>query len=297
MSVQHRCRNNSLRRHIIRRPAVGTAAAESNGGTKVVRPGDCSCSCFKEAVCIDAERIYDSCSDKDCLEDLQVFFSDKTQPIIDKAASIKCKKVKVLNVCVDVESVPFNKGFYSVDMTFYFLVELSVYLSPGTPAVNCCGISYFSKKVILYGSEANARVFSSHTGCCNGNEQLTAMPNAVVQIVDPICLACRYVECPEKTCCPGAVIPCQICTQVGGSFQDVPVSKEVYITLGLFTIVQLQRKVQMMVPAYDFCIPDKESEYSTGDPCEMFKKIQFPMEDFFPPRLDDFKGDCDCCNG
>ena len=265
--------------------------------SKVVRPGDCSCSCFKEAVCIDAERIYDSCSDKDCLEDLQVFFSDKTQPIIDKAASIKCKKVKVLNVCVDVESVPFNKGFYSVDMTFYFLVELSVYLSPGTPAVNCCGISYFSKKVILYGSEANARVFSSHTGCCNGNEQLTAMPNAVVQIVDPICLACRYVECPEKTCCPGAVIPCQICTQVGGSFQDVPVSKEVYITLGLFTIVQLQRKGQMMVPAYDFCIPDKESEYSTGDPCEMFKKIQFPMEDFFPPRLDDFKGDCDCCNG
>ena len=34
----------------------------------VIRPGDTSC--FKEAVCIDAERIYDSCSDKDCLEDL-----------------------------------------------------------------------------------------------------------------------------------------------------------------------------------------------------------------------------------
>ena len=30
-------------------------------------------SCFKEAVCINAQRIYDSCSDKDCLEDLQVF--------------------------------------------------------------------------------------------------------------------------------------------------------------------------------------------------------------------------------
>ena len=183
---------------------------------KAFRPNDCTC--FKEAVCIDAERIYDgSCSDKDCLEDLQVFFSDKTQPIIDKAASIKCKKVKVINVCVDVASVPFNKGFYSVDMTFYFLVELSAYLSPGTPAVNCCGISYFSKKVILYGSEANARVFSSHSGCCSNNEQMTAMPNAVVQIVDPICSsACRYVECPAKTCCPGSVIPCQICTQVGG---------------------------------------------------------------------------------
>ena len=126
--------------------------------SKAFRPNDCTC--FKEAVCIDAERIYDSCSDKDCLEDLQVFFSDKTQPIIDKAASIKCKKVKVINVCVDVESVPFNKGFYSVDMTFYFLVELSAYLSPGTPAVNCCGISYFSKKVILYGSEARGEAHS-----------------------------------------------------------------------------------------------------------------------------------------
>ena len=80
---------------------------------------------------------------------------------------------------------------------------------------------------------------------------------------------------------------------MGGSFQDVAVSKEVYITLGLFTIVQLQRKVQMMIPAYDFCIPDKESEYSTGDPCEMFKKIQFPMEDFFPPRLSEFQDNCD----
>lgn len=82
--------------------------------SKAFRPNDCTC--FKEAVCIDAERIYDSCSDKDCLEDLHVFFSDKTQPIIDKAASIKCKKVKVINVCVDVESVPFNKGSNSVDM-------------------------------------------------------------------------------------------------------------------------------------------------------------------------------------
>lgn len=180
-----------------------------------------------------------------------------------------------------------------MDMTFYFLVELSVYLSPGTPSVTCCGISYFSKKVILYGSEANARVFSSHSGCCGKcSEQVTSMPNAVVQIVDPICLACKFVECPQKKCCACSAIPCQICTDMDGSFDGVEVNKEVYVTLGLFTIVQLQRKVQMMIPAYDFCIPDKESDYSmNGDPCEMFKKIQFPMEDFFPPRLNDLSCD------
>ena len=29
---------------------------------------------FKEAVCIDAQRVYDSCSDKDCIEDIRVLF-------------------------------------------------------------------------------------------------------------------------------------------------------------------------------------------------------------------------------
>ena len=77
------------------------------------------------------------------MEDLQVFFSDKTQPIIDKAASIKCKKVKVLNVCVDVESVPFNKGFYSVDMTYYFLITLDVYAAAVSPPVTVQGVAVY----------------------------------------------------------------------------------------------------------------------------------------------------------
>lgn len=36
---------------------------------------------LKEAVCIDAMRIYDSCSDKDCLEDLRVLFPAAVQPL------------------------------------------------------------------------------------------------------------------------------------------------------------------------------------------------------------------------
>ncbi len=246
-------------------------------------------SCFKEAVCINAQRIYDSCSDKDCLEDLQVFFSDQTQPIINKAISVKCKKVKILCVNVDVESVPFNMGFYSVDMTYYFLVEVAATLAPGGAPVTVCGISYFNKKVILYGSEASSKEFSSRTcgsGCCRG-EDAAALPEAVVQTVDPVCLASRFSECAEKNCCPGFCIPCCQCCELGGDFEEVPTTRELYITIGLFTIVQLQRPVAMMIPAYDFCIPDKESEFSTGDPCEMFRKIQFPMSDFFPTRLND----------
>ena len=114
--------------------------------------------CFKEAVCIDTKRIYDSCSDKDCLEDLQVFFTTAQQPIVDQAISVKARKVEVLNVYLAVEPVPFNKGFYSVDMTFFFGVSLSCYTSPLSPSVPVEGLATFSKKVILYGSEGNVKV-------------------------------------------------------------------------------------------------------------------------------------------
>ena len=49
----------------------------------------------------------------------------------------------------------------------------------------------------------------------------------------------------------------------------------------------------MMVPVYDFCIPDKECVTSADDLCELFKKIKFPVNEFFPPRLEDI----DCAGG
>ena len=73
-----------------------------------VRPG----ANFKEAVCIDTNRVYDSVSDKNCLEDLQVTFPDEAQSIVNNCCSLKLKEVEVENVYMDVEPIPFNKGFY-----------------------------------------------------------------------------------------------------------------------------------------------------------------------------------------
>ena len=39
---------------------------------------------IKEAVCINASRIYDSCSDKDCLEDLPVLLTKPAQCMIER---------------------------------------------------------------------------------------------------------------------------------------------------------------------------------------------------------------------
>ena len=47
----------------------------------------------------------------------------------------------------------------------------------------------------------------------------------------------------------------------------------------------------MLIPAYDFCIPDKECVTTTDNPCELFRKIDFPTNEFFPPRMSDFDED------
>ena len=244
---------------------------------------------FKEAVCIDAGRVYDSCSDKDCLEDLQVYFTEAEQEKINRALTVKAKSVEVLNVFLDVEPIPFNRGFYSVDMTFYFLVSLSAYYTPVSTADTVCGIAFFSKKVILYGSEGNVKVFSSDTSAEN-YVNASDNPRAVVQVVSPIVLSSRFAEnCECDCCCSEIAFPPCVSSRFNGPFIE-PAGRKVLITLGLFTIVQLERRVQMLIPAYDFCVPGKECVTTTDDPCEVFKHIKFPTNEFFPPRLDEENG-------
>ena len=85
-----------------------------------------------DPVCIDARRVYDSCGDKDCLSELPVYLSDASQTLIDNAVNVRIRNADVLNVMLDIEPVPFNRGFYSIDITFFFSVTLDVFSSPNT---------------------------------------------------------------------------------------------------------------------------------------------------------------------
>ena len=67
-----------------------------------------------------------------------------------------------------------------------------------------------------------------------------------------------------------------------------------YVTIGLFTIVQIVRNVQMLIPAFDFCVPEKECVTSSDNPCELFRKIEFPTDEFFPPKANDCNCGCGC---
>ena len=66
--------------------------------------------------------------------------------------------------------------------------------------------------------------------------------------------------------------------------------RRLYVTLGQFSIVRLERDVQLVVPMVEYAIPEQECCDSEGccteDPCEMFSRIPFPARQFTPTGCD-----------
>lgn len=266
---------------------------------------DCQSDGFNETVCIHTDKIYDQCRDKDCLEDLRVYLTACGQDIVNNAINVKIRKAEIIWVYSDIEPVPFNRGFYSVDLKYFFKITLDAFTGVGRPC-QVEGLATFDKKVILFGSEGSAKVFSSKYK----NDQLdpqgwrkTNMPKAIIEVVDPIALSCRVVDvCDDKCCCDCdccdlSSIPEDVCCVFDDNLVFGGDRKRVYVSIGVFSIVKLERSVQLMIPAYDFCIPEKECITATDEnPCELFEKIAFPVDEFFPPArfCDDDSNPCGC---
>ncbi|MBO4331381.1 MAG: hypothetical protein J5827_04840 [Oscillospiraceae bacterium] len=110
------------------------------------------------------------------------------------------------------------------------------------------------------------------------------MANA--EAVDPIVLGIRLSEGREVT--EADIEPAEIPEFISAAFPDGLQcgggAKRIYITLGQFSIIRLERDTQLLMPAYDYCLPEKECSDPAGDdPCELFRRISFPVDEFFPP--------------
>lgn len=239
---------------------------------------------FKEACCIDAERVYDSCCDRDCLEDLQCYFTPEDQTVINNAESVRVRSAKVIDVVIDVEPVTFNRGYYACNMTFFFVVDLDVYDIQTLNAGAVKGLAFFTKKLIMFGSEGNIKSYTNRT-LPQVNRRTSHSDNApkcTVQCVEPIALSARIGDVSSSyECCP--CLSPAINEYCGGQVNTKAQvgTPTVFVTLGVFSIVQLTRKVQMLIPVYDFCVPQKHCD-DNDTPCEVFRKIDFPKNDFFP---------------
>lgn len=259
-------------------------------------------NCFKEAVCLEVPRVFDSCSDRDCIYELMVNLSEDSPKITDEMNIVRSRCVEVEAACISVDLVPFKSGYYAVDITYRFKITAEAFnrtvCQPQTGTL-LCGTAMWNKRVILYGGEGNAKIFTSEQDfsavpqpetcdCCFCNS-VTSMPKATVHVVNPIALEAKFKcvpvassqePCPPDECCCCSTTPCEPKTY----------ERVLTISLGLFSIVQLSRPVSLIVPAYDYCIPSKDcSNSSTSEsPCEVFDRIDFPTEQFFPqPNSDD----------
>ena len=124
--------------------------------------------------------------------------------------------------------------------------------------------------------------------------------------VDPIILSMRLsdpCEPPVCACGDGAEVPAGIAGCFPGELNMGGEGRRVYVTLGQFSIIRLERDSQLLMPVFDYCLPEKDCTGSCGcgceDPCELFQNISFPVDEFFPPNSlstpGDYEGAKHCC--
>jgi hypothetical protein len=258
----------------------------------------------KEPCCIHTKKIYDACRDKDCIEDIRVYLTRCGQHIVDRSINVKCRKAELIWVFVDVEAVSFNRGFYTVDVKYFYRITADAFTGIGRPT-EVEGLATFDKRVILFGSEGNAKIYSSRASLGEADEQMMRqanMPIAVVEVVDPICLNVKLVDhCDRDLCDIAFEAPENICRCFDDELVMGGGGKRLYCTLGQFSLIRLERDSQLLINCIDFCMPEKECIGSTDDsPCDLFKRIRFPVDEFFPPdiknsRFSDAPSHKDCC--
>lgn len=256
------------------------------------------CDRTREMICIDTHRILDSCKDRDCFENVRVFLTDYGQEIVEKTCAVRAKSAKILWAYIDVDPVPFNRGFYQLSIKIYSKITVEACVSPGNTQT-FDGLAVVEKRLILFGSEGNVNIFKSESGCsafcpnprkCNCKKS-SNVPVAVLETVEPIVLSSNVVR-PECSCysctCPDD-LPDHVCDFFDGRLVDSPNDTKLLVTLGFFTVVRLERPAQYLVSATEYSVPSKECACDeTKDPCSVFRSMSFPISEFCTPPISVF---------
>lgn len=240
-----------------------------------------------QAMSIHTKKITDACRDKDCIEDLRVYLTTGSQSMLDTAAGAKVRCADLLYAYIDVEPVAFDRNHYCIDITFYYRILADAIVGTARP-VPLNGLVVFSKRVVLCGEDSRAHVFTSRTriGSSDGISAYSAnRPTAVVEVLDPMVLSSKVRDVCDCGCQEPSVV--QIPSFIRELFDDELVlsgdRRRLFVTLGQFSIVRLERDAQLVVPVLDNAVPCRECCDAPGcaeDPCEMFSRIPFPTQQF-----------------
>ena len=253
----------------------------------------CDPNDLQQAMSIHTRKITDSCRDKDCIEDLRVYLTTGSQTLLDTATCAKVRCAELLYTYIDVEPVAFDRHHYCIDVTFYYRVLADATIGTARPAA-LYGVAVFTKRAVLCGEDSKAHIYRSDTRLCEADgisRYIANNPTAVVEVLNPMVLGSKVRDVCECKCKDECAL--QLPGAISGMFDDELVlsgeRKRLYVTLGQFSIIRLERDAQLIVPVLDYAIPTKECCDAAGcaeDPCEMFSRIPFPATQFAPNGCD-----------
>ena len=267
-------------------------------------------SVARDLVCVETNRILDSCRDRDCFENIRVFLTDVGNEIIEHTSSVRVKDSCIAWAYVGIDPVRVNRGFYTGTVRFYIRLTFEACVCAGR-SQEFDGVAVVEKHVVLYGGESTVSVFKSDPDnndfcsvpepCCGKKN----VPTAVVEAVEPIILGAKVVElksdCGCHCCCCVDDLPDSITSRVNGVLMDGPDNQRaLVISIGLFSVVRIVRPAQYLINATEYAVPDKECRPDeNASPCSVFNSMPFPTHEFSPrdnaPKGTGCGGGKSCC--
>lgn len=257
--------------------------------------------------CIIAKKVYGKCKQKDCLATFSptaccgcsdherskdvnsipipalALAAPATNPAIiailvsnavgdsltfTETATVLITDVVVSGITSNVVQSPFcEDGYWNVNITYNFIITLSVTTNGGVTEILTTTTS-FSKAAYLFGGDpGNSELYTFDSAEIPQFTVNLGAPSVFIQaIVNPLAVSLVPID-------------------VEGVIQYVPNA-----VIGLFTIIKLYRVVNISVSSTGPCeLPDCET-ILPGDPCKYFETLDFPIDCFDPPS----SSDCYC---
>lgn len=262
----------------------------------------------RETVCIDTNRVLDSCRDRDCFERVRVYLSSFGNEVLEHTGMIRAKSAKIVWTNITIDPIQFNSGFYALTIRFYVKLCFEACVGGGH-SQELEGIAVLEKRVVLFGGENNVSIFKSQAcdSFCALPQPISCehnVPTAYVEVVSPVILDTRIVEkvaecnCNCCCCCQENDLPDSVlsCVNEPLDFDDCDREGRRYLTvsLGIFSVVRLVRPTQLLVQATEYCIPEKEcTPVEENDPCRVFRSMPFPVNEFCPATVPSHHGPLD----
>ena len=266
----------------------------------------------RDTVYIDTNRILDCCRDKDCFENVTVYFASPCAEALQTCVNIRTKSAEIIAANIGLDEIPFSPGFFQINIRMFLKIKFEICLANGR-AEEICGLCVLDKSVILFGGEGNVSIFRSRAdegsfcAAINANKKHTNLPTAVFEVASPIVLGTKVQDLMPGMRC--GVCPCDIPECVAECFDGClsyssNMPRVITVSVGLFSVVRLERPGQYLVTGTEYAVPEKVCPPDCPeDPCDMFRRMSFPVNEFYPPSVASYQpkmpasSGCGTCKG